>query len=334
VEAIAASDELATAIPSVAFFESGGEASIVSLLAAGLTPDRPRVLYACENHNYAAEILEEALRKATPAERLVSLRVVNTVIGKMSGVIQTPEAMARLGLTPMVRGGQRAVLVEAFNRILISRVGLPGFHRGIEVFEEKDDLLPFEEAKLYGHNAIHALLGYLAHERGCRVMSEVAGHSDLMRLGREAFLDESGAALIRKHGRLGDPLFTPAGYARYADDLLARMTNPFLHDEVDRVCRDPKRKLGYGDRLVGTMREALRQGIRPARMARGAAAALRYAVATAQIAPPAGLMPGAPLPPGAVPGLLTALWENEPADEFRAACIAIVAEAVAGRSAN
>jgi hypothetical protein len=69
-------------------------------------------------------------------------------------------------------------------------------------------------------------------------------------------------------------------------------------------------------------------------MARGAAAALRYAVATAQIAPPAGLMPGAPLPPGAVPGLWTALWENEPADEFRAACIAIVAEAVAGRPAN
>jgi len=49
-------------------------------------------------------------------------------------------------------------LVEAFNRILISKTSFGdtlatrGFHRGIEVFEEKPDLLPFEEAKLYGHN--------------------------------------------------------------------------------------------------------------------------------------------------------------------------------------
>ena len=50
-----------------------------------------------------------------------------------------------------------------------------GFARGITAFIEKDDLLPFEEAKLYGHNAIHALIGYLAHERGLTLMSQVAG---------------------------------------------------------------------------------------------------------------------------------------------------------------
>ena len=52
------------------------------------------------------------------------------------------------------------------------------------------------------------------------------------------------------------------------------MTNPYLLDTVERVGRDPARKLGWNDRLVGTMRLALDQGIEPRRYAFGAAAAL------------------------------------------------------------
>jgi mannitol-1-phosphate 5-dehydrogenase len=55
---------------------------------------------------------------------------------------------------------------------------------------------------------------------------------------------------------------------------MTRMLNPFLGDLVDRVARDPMRKLGWDDRLVGTMRLALSQGILPRRFALGAAAAL------------------------------------------------------------
>jgi mannitol-1-phosphate 5-dehydrogenase len=71
-----------------------------------------------------------------------------------------------------------------------------------------------------------------------------------------------------------DPLFTHEGYAHYADDLLARMTNPHLLDTVERVGRDPARKLGWNDRLVGTMRVALDWGVEPRRYAYGVAAAL------------------------------------------------------------
>jgi mannitol-1-phosphate 5-dehydrogenase len=53
------------------------------------------------------------------------------------------------------------------------------------------------------------------------------------------------------------------------------MLRPSLGDTVERITRDPGRKLGWNDRLVGTMRLALRQGIVPRRYARGAAAALR-----------------------------------------------------------
>jgi mannitol-1-phosphate 5-dehydrogenase len=279
VEAVAAAGELATALPSVATYTAGGESSVADLLAAGLAARRDRaggarsaIVYTAENHNHAAEILEEHLRARVPAGGLANVQILNTVIGKMSGIITEPPVIQRLRLATLTPGFPRAVLVEEFNRILISKVRLPGCRRGIEVFQEKEDLLPFEEAKLYGHNAIHALIAYLAELKGCRTIAEAGKDPWIMEVARRAFIEESGAALIRRHARLGDPLFTPAGYAEYADDLLARMVNPPLNDLVERVGRDHERKLGIEDRLYGTMALALEAGIEPRNLAMGAAA--------------------------------------------------------------
>ena len=284
VAAIAAAEEMATALPSVRFYDTGDEASVAQLLADGVRrrePSRPAIIYAAENHNHAAEILAQQLAARLPAEALVNVQTLNTVVGKMSGVITDADTIRRLGLAPLTPDTPRAVLVERFNHILVSRVTLGGFQRGIEVFIEKDDLLPFEEAKLYGHNAVHALIGYLARRQGLTTMAEAAVHDDIMATARAAFLDESGAALVKKYELLHDPLFTAAGYRAYAEDLLERMVNPHLNDLIERVTRDPRRKLGYEDRLFGTMRLALSQGIPPVQMARGAAAALRCAAKAA-----------------------------------------------------
>ena len=91
---------------------------------------------------------------------------------------------------------------------------------------------------------------------------------------RAAFVDESGASLVKKYKSIREPLFTVDGYRDYADDLIKRMVNPNLNDLISRVTRDARRKLGYDDRLFGTMRLALAHGIAPIHMARGAAAAL------------------------------------------------------------
>lgn len=274
VKALSEADEIGTALPSVEFFDRGGTASVAQLLAEAFrNRTKPGVIYAAENHNHAAELLEQAVRQHQPA-LTASVQFLNTVIGKMSGVVTDTGEITTQGLAPITKTLPRALLVEAFNRILITKIHLPGFQRGLSVFEEKPDLLPFEEAKLYGHNATHALLGYLANEKGLRFMSEIAADPQLMTIGREAFLKESGGALIHKYaGR--DPLFTEAGFRAYAEDLLARMVNPYLRDAVERVIRDPRRKLGWHDRLIGTMRLALVAGITPTRFAQGASAAAR-----------------------------------------------------------
>ena len=111
-------------------------------------------------------------------------------------------------------------------------------------------------------------------------MAQLTGDDELMQIARDAFLNESGAALIKKYASLNDELFTEAGFKAYADDLLERMTNPYLDDAVQRAARDPQRKLGPDDRIFGTMQLALDQAIEPVNMAKGAAAGIKYLAAT------------------------------------------------------
>ncbi|NIA20561.1 MAG: hypothetical protein GWP05_01030 [Anaerolineaceae bacterium] len=288
VAAIAAAEEIGTALPDTEHYVSGRRAGVHQLLAEGLLrkagTDGPRtVVYTAENHNRAAEILEAAVLEVVaqidrPAVAS-RVRFLNTVIGKMSGAISDPQEINRQKLSPVTPHSHRAFLVEAFSRIQVSRVrfdptaGQEPFRRGIDVFEEKANLLPFEEAKLYGHNAVHAMAAGLGAMLGAVRMADLPGFPGVMAFLRDALLRESGQALIGKYRGL-DTLFTEDGYRRYADDLLQRMINPLLGDTIERVGRDGRRKLGWDDRLIGAMRLALQQGLEPRRYAFAAAATL------------------------------------------------------------
>jgi mannitol-1-phosphate 5-dehydrogenase len=288
IDALAEAYEIGTAVPGLMYYSSSGAVSLSSILARGLQAkldqDRPRaVIYTAENHNQAAEILREEvlIHLDSSVHSVINKKVcfLNTVIGKMSGVITGKDEIDSLGLIPMFPGSQRAILVEDFNRILISKIAFPDgndapcFRRGITSFIEKDNLLPFEEAKLYGHNAAHAAGAYLGALLGLQRMAEIPAIPGLLEFLCRAFIEESGAALIHRYAGL-DALFTPEGYACYASDLLDRMTNPWLSDKVERVGRDVQRKLGWDDRLVGVLRLCLAEGVIPRRFALGAAAAL------------------------------------------------------------
>jgi mannitol-1-phosphate 5-dehydrogenase len=321
VEAVAAAQEIATAVPSVGHYVTKGPGSLHRILAEGLqrkavTGGPHAVVYAAENQTHAARLLRDAVMAEVPEQDRAAVdravRFVDTVIAKMSGVVAPPGDLA-----PVTPDGDRAFLVEEFNHILVGRVEFgpdaPRFVRGLRVFEEKDDLLPFEEAKLYGHNAVHALAAYLGALLGATTIAELTGIPGVMDFLRAALVQESGAALVRKYAGV-DPFFTPDGFAQAGDDLLARMSNPFLADTVARVGRDPARKLGWDDRLVGAMRLALAQAVSPRRYALGVAAALqaldRHADPDATL--PLLWQPAAPDPSeqAAVLALVRAGWQQ------------------------
>lgn len=276
LEALSQSTEICTSLPSVNFYDSGAN-SVASLIAQGLQKRSARgvVIYTAENNNHAAELLEEKIRQKL-GKIPDNIQFLNTVIGKMSQVVTDKDEILLKDIKTIAPGIDRAFLVEEFNKILVTKCKIKNFTPGIKVFIEKEDLLPFEEAKLYGHNAIHALLAYLGADKGCTKMAELKHDKEIMKIARDAFLEESGAALIKKYQNLGDSLFTPQGYRAYAEDLLQRMTNPYLDDTIERAARDSQRKLGLNDRLFGTMQLALEYGIMPVNLAKGAAAGLKY----------------------------------------------------------
>ena len=305
-EVLAQATEVATCLPSVSFYDSGADDSVAAFIAEGLRRRKAEatIVYAAENNNHAAEILRETVSRRLGTAPPDRVEFLNTVIGKMSRVVQDPAEIAELSLAPIAPGIDRAFLVEEFNRILVSKATIPAFRPGIEVFIEKDDLLPFEEAKLYGHNAIHALLGFIGSLKGYAKMTELQGDEALMRVAKEAFLTESGGALIDKYASLGDTLFTEAGYRRYAEDLLERMTNPYLGDTTARAARDVVRKLGVSDRIFGTMALALDHGIEPKNMATGALAGI-------------ALLLQNPAERGLPDGLASLNWRDMSADDLR-----------------
>jgi mannitol-1-phosphate 5-dehydrogenase len=271
LKALSESTEICTSLPSVNFYDAG-ENSVASLIREGLEKSiaPATIIYTAENNNHAAEILKEKIGE------FENLRFLNTVIGKMSQVVTDPQQIEEKKLKPMAPGIQRAFLVEEFNKIMVTKADINGFSPGIQVFAQKEDLLPFEEAKLYGHNAIHFMLACLGDYKGYTRMAELKKDRKIMQTARKAFLEESGQALIKKYSHLNEQLFTEAGYRDYADDLLERMTNPYLDDPVERIARDPVRKLGLDDRIFGTMQLALEQGIDPRNFALGALAGLSY----------------------------------------------------------
>lgn len=282
IDALTNSTEIVTSLPSVNFFDAG-QNSVASLISAGIKNSKAEatIVYTAENNNHAAEILEEKIQQKL-GKIPANVQFLNTVIGKMSQVVTDKDEILQKNIKTISPGIDRAFLVEEFNKILVTKCHIKNYKAGIEVFLEKEGLLSFEEVKLYGHNAIHALLGYLGAYKGYKKMSDLSKDKQIMQIARDAFMKESGVALVKKYSHLKDELFTEAGFKSYAEDLLVRMVNPYLDDTTERAARDPQRKLGHSDRILGTMQLALEYEVKPVNMAKGAAAGLAYLLKTNQ----------------------------------------------------
>jgi len=228
-------------------------------------PDFQRFVYAAENSTTAAKELKQAIGD------FPSTYYLDTVIGKMSKVFDTSET----NLEPLTPSMTRGHLVEAFNTIYTETAP------GIEELEfqglyPKTNLESFEYAKLYGHNAAHFLMAILASEQGCTNMDQVHNLPDVMETVSLALKNECGAALCQKF-KGDDELFTKNGFDQYANELIYRMTSRTLCDSIDRVIRDLDRKLGWEDRVIGSIRLCLEQGVMPKTLISGALiAAKRY----------------------------------------------------------
>lgn len=224
----------------------------------------PLNIIICENLMDANKVLEGMLKEQLTEEECKifdeQVGLVEASIGRMVPV-QTEE---------MKDGEPLRVCVEQYGFLPVDQSAFKG-----EVPKIKN-MIPFEpfdffiKRKLYIHNMGHATCAYLGDILGLEYIYQAIDQNEIYIIVRNA-MEESAMALSAKYDVPLEDLM------KHISDLLYRFTNAALKDTCKRVGGDPGRKLSPQDRLIGSSGLALCQGITPAYIAIGAAAAVhRY----------------------------------------------------------
>jgi mannitol-1-phosphate 5-dehydrogenase len=240
---IASADIVTTAVgPTVLKF-------VAPVIAAGLRqrPDgaAPLTVMACENAINATDALAGHIRSVVPDAEwpAVGAKAVfaNTAVDRIV------PAQSQDGLD---------VTVETYFEWAIERRPFGGNEPSIPDATWVDDLAPYIERKLFTVNTGHAATAYHGFTRGIKKLSDALA-DDVVRVAVEGVLAETKQLLVAKHE------FTDEAQQAYVDKILERFANPYLPDTVDRVGRQPLRKLSRSERLIGPAAELAERGIRP-----------------------------------------------------------------------
>ncbi|MGD8204103.1 mannitol-1-phosphate 5-dehydrogenase [Pantoea sp. FN0305] len=222
---------------------------------------RPLNIIACENMVRGTSQLKQHVLAALP-ENLHAW--VEQHVGFVDSAVDRIVPPGEAGSNDPL-----AVTVETFSEWIVDKTQFKGELPTIPGMELTDNLMAFVERKLFTLNTGHAITAYLG---------QLAGHQTI----RDAILDpavravvkgamqESGAVLIKRYG------FDPEKHAAYIDKILGRFENPYLKDDVERVGRQPLRKLSAGDRLIKPTLGTLEYQLPHDNLVKGIAAAMHY----------------------------------------------------------
>ncbi len=124
-------------------------------------------------------------------------------------------------------------------------------------------------AKLYIHNTPHCIAAYLGAMSGKTYLHESMGEDSIYSIV-EGAMNEMSRTIIKLFDL--DEEFV----AWYSKKELARFSNVLLYDPILRVAREPFRKLGLHDRLIGASQLALSAGVMPDNLILGIMSAFLY----------------------------------------------------------
>lgn len=274
----AVAEELATADIACTAVGVNVLPAIANAVAAGVKKradngcEAPLNIIICENLAHADDFLRDKVRAALPAEYHEYLA---TKIGFVMSVVAR---MVPIMTEEQKREDPLLIIVEAFKKLPVNRKAFVGEIPEIVGVQPRDNFQAYVDDKLFTHNCGHAVAAYLGYLRGHESMHQAMQDEKVVAATRAA-LNETAQALIKCYG------VDPEEHYAHIDDLLERFGNVALGDQVARVGRDPLRKLGPEDRLVGAAKFALAQGIFPACVCKGIAAGLYFTPADDPTAP-------------------------------------------------
>jgi mannitol-1-phosphate 5-dehydrogenase len=256
VSEIATADIVTTAVgPNILRF-------VAPVIAAALekrdASRAPLAVMACENAINATDLLRNSVVDSiNDPSKLLRAVFANTAVDRI--VPGQPE------------GAGLDVTVEAFFEWAVEKTP---FGNNVPVIPEAhfvEDLAPYIERKLFTVNTGHATTAYHGFIAGATSIADAIGMPGVLAEVR-AVLAETKELLVGKHG------FTPEVQQEYIETNLARFANEELTDTVERVGRQPLRKLSRNERFVGPAAELAERGESCAALVRAMGAALHFDV--------------------------------------------------------
>lgn len=217
-------------------------------------------IIACENMVKASSFLKEEIMKYLDAQ---TCKFMDENIG-------FPNSAVDRIVPPMEDSSDiLRVRVEEFQEWIVDKDLFKGEIPKIVGMELTDNLMAFIERKLFTLNTGHAITAYLGVLKGYNTIKESIEDQEIETSVKNA-MKESGEVLIKRYD------FDREKHYAYIEKILKRFKNPYLKDEVQRVGRQPLRKLSFNERLIKPLRGTEEYGTSNENILLGIVSAMKY----------------------------------------------------------
>lgn len=217
----------------------------------------------CENWKEPAKILKEGIEAgiAPEAREYLDNYVGFTESVIMRSGIEAPKEL--LEKDPLI------VNVQNYWHLPVDAARVKGSLPDIKYMEPLTGFAGFLERKFYTYNAANGTTSFVGALLGYKVLAEAAHDERILKI-LDGVYQETGKALSMKHG------ISLEEQMAFARTSLNKLQDYTIVDSIERNARDPQRKLGKDDRLVGSARMVLSCGIRPENLCTAIACAVYY----------------------------------------------------------
>jgi len=261
VELIAEVDLVTTAVGPVVLERIAPTLAKGLMLRRARGNEKPLNIIACENMVRGTSQLKEHVKKALAADDWAWVEQhIGFVDSAVDRIVPPAESETNDPLE---------VTVETFSEWIVDQTQFKGKPPVVAGMELTDNLMAFVERKLFTLNTGHAITAYLGQLAGHQTIRDAILDEQIRAVVKGA-MEESGAVLIKRYG------FDSEKHAAYINKIIGRFENPHLKDDVERVGRQPLRKLSAGDRLIKPLLGTLEYDLPHTNLIEGVAAALHY----------------------------------------------------------
>lgn len=260
-EAIADADAVFTSV--------GGKnlGDLVPLLVKGIERKAQKGgnlnIVTCENWKLPATILKNGVEEAISED---AKEYFHTHVGVTEAVIMR----SAIESSPeLLKQDLLIVNVQDFWELPVDASRIVGELPNIQGLKLIESFTGFLERKFYTYNAANGTTSYVGALLGFEKIADAAHDERIIKI-LDGVYQETAQALSKKHNF---PLDEQLAFTLTSKRKLQDYT---IVDFIERNARDPLRKLGPDDRLVGSARLVLEYGIKPENLCIAIAAAIYY----------------------------------------------------------